>query len=367
MRVAVVGSRGYPSTYGGFETFVRVVAPFLANRGHDVVVYGRQGGRSHRSMDAEGVTVIKTIGVDSKTLSTLSFGLSSSLDAAARRADVALMMNVANGYYAPVLRAAQIPTLLNVDGIEWMRAKWGRAARAVFRGGAYLSAHFATRLVADSRAIADIWREQFDVSPVFIPYGAALLERRGVDRIEALGLVPESYVLVVARLAPENNVDLTLDAIDSVDPRPAAVVVGSGNYRSALEQRLEDLARRKEVIWLGHVADQELLADLWFHAGVYVHGHSVGGTNPALLQALGAGAPTLAYPSVFNREVVEHGELVFTPQPRELGQEIAAVLSSSERRQQMRQLGRGRIASHYSWHSVCLSYAQQLEQLAAGK
>lgn len=365
MRIAILGCRGYPSTYGGFETFVRVLAPALTAAGHTVIVYGRDGHGVHRPADIDGISVVRTLGVDSKSLSTLSYGLSGSVDVAIRRPDVALVVNVANGYFLPLLHAARVPTLVNVDGLEWRRDKWGKLAKCVFRTGAKLTARWATLLVADSREIAAVWRREFSVEPAFIPYGAPVLTTRSLDRITALGLEPESYVLVVARFAPENHIELTLDALELLSPRPKAVVVGSGNYVSPLDSRLRELVAKTDTLWLGHVSDQELLSDLWFHAGVYVHGHSVGGTNPALLQALGAGAPTLAYPSPFNREVVVDTALICPDTAPRLAESLTLVLQSPGLRAEMRRLGQARVASAYQWETVCDAYLQELQKLGS--
>jgi glycosyltransferase involved in cell wall biosynthesis len=364
LKIAILGSRGYPSTYGGFETFVRVLAPNLRARGHEVTVYGRMNRPRHRRFFEGDIGVIDVLGLDSKQLSTLSSGLTASVDAALRGFDAAIVVNVANAFFLPFLRARGIGTVLNVDGLEWERGKWGRAAQAAFRSGAKLAAKWSDRLVADSRAISATWLRDFGVEPTFIPYGADLVASNGSRRVTQLGLEHEQYVLVVARFAPENNIDLTLDAIDLLTPRPPLVVVGTGNYRSPLDSRLDRLEGRGEVLRLGHVNDPDLLNDLWSHAGVYVHGHSVGGTNPALLQALAAGAPTLAFPSPFNDEVVGTPRLLYERAPSRLAHRVRDVLASPGVREEMRTLGRARIAAAYQWSDVCDAYERELSLVA---
>jgi len=364
MRFAILGSRGFPSTYGGFETFVRTLAPELVARGHSVLVYGRGG--AHTSQVVEGVQVVSTIGIDSKSLSTLSYGATAAIDLAVRGADAALVVNVANGYFLPALRARRIPTLLNVDGLEWERAKWSRLGRAVFRSGARCSAANATELVADSQAIADVWHTTFGRRPIFIPYGAPVLEHRETSRVEGLGLAPQDYILVVARLVPENNVDVVLSAVELLGTSMSLVVVGSSAGPSSTERRLRELGQQGRVVWLGHVDDQELLADLWFHSAIYIHGHSVGGTNPALLQALGAGAPTIAFDSPYNREVLAAGARFFSDS-EELATELDEVAADPALRSELRNMGRARIGAAYQWSDVCDSYEAALTALAAGR
>jgi glycosyltransferase involved in cell wall biosynthesis len=362
LRVAILGSRGFPSTYGGFETFVRRIAPALASRGHQVTIYCRDRPVSGRRVwEVDGIRCIWSPGRDTKSLSTLSFGLTSHLDASFRSFDAALVLNVANGFFLPFLRSRQIPTALNTDGLEWRRGKWGTIARRVFYQGARMSARFADVLISDSKAIADIWQEEFSIGSTFIPYGADIAPDVGSDRVRALGLAPTTYVLVVARLIPENNVDLTLDALATLRSVPA-VIVGSANYPSQLESRLTELDGSGRLRWLGHVHDQDLLTELWANAGVYIHGHSVGGTNPALLQALGSGAPTLALDTPFNREVLENSEMVYPQDPDLLASKIEAVLGDQELRIRMQDYGRSVIATRYSWDAVIESYEAALRE-----
>lgn len=233
LRIAILGSRGFPSTYGGYETLVRHLASSLVAEGHDVTVYCRSRTESQRQWMTEGVRCRWTPGVDSTSLSTLTFGATAHLDAALRGYDVALVLNVANGFFLPLLRARDIPSAVNTDGIEWERGKWGRFARRVFLAGAQLSARYADLLVADSQAIGDIWRQKFGVESRFVPYGGTVVENHSSERIAGFGLEPERYVLAVARLIPENNIELLLDALECGDIQEPAVIVGSGDVQVA--------------------------------------------------------------------------------------------------------------------------------------
>jgi glycosyltransferase involved in cell wall biosynthesis len=361
LKLAIIGSRGFPSTYGGYETLVRHLAQRWVEEGHSVTVYCRQRpAHGRRRWYEDGVNCVWTPGVDGPSTSTLSFGLTSSLHAATQRYDAALVLNIANGFYLPLLSARGIPTVVNTDGIEWQRGKWGPTARRVFYCGARMSARHANVLVCDSEAIGDIWRTEFGVDSRFIPYGGVVHEDLADDRVRALGLAPRSYVLVVARLIPENNVDLTINALELLPDSLPAVVVGSANYASPLEQRLRELDHRGTLRWLGHVQDQTLLSQLWAHCGVYVHGHSVGGTNPALLQALGAGAPTLALDTVFNAEVIVDSEQLYPKSVDALTAAISAIICDPERQRRWSLRGQARITGSYSWDRVCDSYLDSL-------
>ena len=239
----------------------------------------------------------------------------------------------------------------------------GMQPERIFYLGATTTARFADALVADSQAIAEIWEQLFSVSSRFIPYGADVVKDTSQARIIALGLASRSYVLVVARLIPENNVELFLDALDLMPQDTPAVVVGSANYESPLEARLRDLDHRGRLRWLGHVSDQELLTQLWVHSGAYVHGHSVGGTNPGLLQALGAGAPTLALDTVFNREVIDREEQLFEPDPQDLAIKLKSLLDNAENQDRFCAHGRAVVTERYSWRDVSDAYLAALEEV----
>ncbi|MBO9531435.1 MAG: DUF1972 domain-containing protein [Solirubrobacteraceae bacterium] len=363
---AILGSRGYPSTYGGYETLVRYLAPYMLEAGHSVTVYCRDlPEHGERVWWEDGVRCVATRGIETTQLSTLSFGASASAHAAFNRHDAVLILNIANGYWMPMLRAARVPFAVNTDGLEWKRAKWSRLGKAVFRVGASFSARLAPELVCDSRALGDIWQEQFGRRSTFIPYGGEVLEDLGSERIRDLGLSKRGYLLSVARLVPENNVELTLDAIERLGTSaPMAVVVGSANFDNPIVERLEALQDEGRVLWLGHVSDQDLLHELWHNAAVYVHGHSVGGTNPALLQALGAGAPTLALDTVFNREVLATSDHLYAHDADALAGRITEVFGSRDTQRSLIEHGRSVVSKRYSWDDVCRDYTDLLVQLA---
>jgi glycosyltransferase involved in cell wall biosynthesis len=365
MKIGILGSRGFPSTYGGYETLVRHLARWLVKEGHDVTVYCRARAEERRAWIIEDVRCIATPGYDSKSFSTLTYGATASLNAAWRRFDAMLVLNIANGFYLPLLRRRGIPVAVNTDGVEWARGKWGRAAKAVFRAGAAQTAKHATALIADSRAIAAIWQKEFGVSSEFIPYGAPVLTDVKSDGLEELGLTSGEYALVVARLIPENNVEIALDAIELLRREsPKTVIVGSANFDSPIESRLRQMEKRDQVCWLGHVHDQRLLTRLWAHCGVYYHGHSVGGTNPALVQALGAGAPVIALDTPFNREVVRSSELLFSGDPKELAKRIESLLHSKDEQARLRRHGQLVVSEHYQWPDVCERYFRVLQRIA---
>lgn len=356
--VAIIGTRGYPSYYGGFETAVRKLAPYLASAGWHVTVYGRPGTTRPEDPSRDPrVTAVQTRGLETKSMSTLAYGLTACLDASRRRPDVALVMNVANGYFLPKLKRAGIPTLVNVDGIEWDRAKWNRLAKTVFRRGALATARHGTNLVFDSHEIAHRWKEEFGREGLFIPYGGDLPKEPALD----VGFAPRSFVLMVARFVPENTVIEFMDAIPILATQHNVVLVGSSGYGGELDERARALAEQFDrVAWLGHVSNDELLHSLWRQAGVYFHGHSVGGTNPALVQAMACGAPVVARDTVYNREVLRSAGKFCDPDSNEISTTIQSVMNDATLQNKMSECGVARVQESYMWQDVCESYERGL-------
>ncbi|SFP13730.1 Glycosyltransferase involved in cell wall bisynthesis [Geodermatophilus dictyosporus] len=363
-RLSIIGSRGYPSTYGGFETLVRHLAPSLVAAGAHVSVYGRSHDASRRERHPNGVWSVHTRGVEGSSSSTLTHGLTASVHSAWDRTDAALILNVANGFYLPLLRAARVPTAVNVDGLEWLRPKWGPVAKRAFKAGAALTARYADTVISDAEAIRTYWATTYGRESVFIPYGADVLPPLGADRLREVGVQPGEYVLAVARLVPENNVDLLLDAAEQLNWKYPVVVVGDLSGTSPLESRLRTLqASTDQLHWLGHVSDQDLLNQLWQNCALYVHGHSVGGTNPALVQALGAGAPTIALDTTYNREVIGPEGVTFERSPEALAALIEELYDDTERQAQLVTSGRAVVEENYGWSDVLTAYEHTLADL----
>lgn len=363
--VAIIGTRGYPSYYGGFETAVRRLAPYLADEGWDVTVYGREGMTTPDDPDLDPRVVTRTTrGVETKSLSTLSYGLTSTLDAARRKPDVALVLNCANGFFLPALKQRGIPTVVNVDGIEWDRAKWGTLAKKVFHQGAVWTARYADRIVYDAAAIETRWRDEFGRDGDVIPYGGDAPPLYPVEP----GLGHRDYVLMVARFVPENTVAEFFEAARQIGQTKDVVIVGSSGYGGPLDEAAVALTRSNARIrWFGHVNDDRRLHSLWQHAGAYFHGHSVGGTNPALVQAMACGAPVVARDTVYNREVLtDAGEFV-SSDPRSIAAGVLQLLGDPQRQQQLSERATERAATAYSWGAVQAAYKNSLLNAIAAR
>ncbi len=308
MKVAMVGTRGVPARYGGFETAVEEVGRRLVERGHEVVVYCRQPGAE----TFEGMQRVVLPAVRHRVFETLSHSFLSSLHAARNRPDVAFLFNAANSPVLPILHAARIPVAVHVDGLEWKRSKWSGTGRKYYLTAEGLSVAWADALIADAKGIADYYEAKFATGTELIAYGAPQLPAADEAALVEQGLTPHGYHLVVARTEPENHVDLIVEAYRASSAALPLVVVGGVVYETEYQRRLsEAMASDARIRSLGTVHDQDFLNSLYAGAYTYMHGHSVGGTNPSLLRAMGAGTSVVAMRNVFNHEVLGGSGFLF--------------------------------------------------------
>jgi glycosyltransferase involved in cell wall biosynthesis len=361
MRIAMIGTRGVPARYGGFETAVEEVGRRLADRGHRVVVYCRTSDGLERPSRHLGMELVHLPAARKRSLETLTHSALSVGHLLGHRVDAALVFNAANAPLLPLLRAARIPVATHVDGLEWKRAKWGPVGQRYYRVAESMAVRWSDALIADAQGIADYYRQEFGAPTTLLPYGAPLIDPTS-DRLGELGLEAGEYHLVVARFEPENHVDVIVEGYRRSSASKPLVVVGSAPYSDAYTARVHAAADGR-VRFLGGVWDQDQLDQLYAHAFTYVHGHSVGGTNPSLLRAIGAGAAVLAYDVDFNREVLaESGRYFSTPT------DVAALVEAAEADpEEVHRAGRRarELAKNYDWDDVAAGYEALVSRLAA--
>lgn len=365
LTLAMVGTRGVPAAYGGFETAIEEVGRRLADRGHEVVVYSR--GSSSRPRRHLGMRVVHLPALPVKQLETLSHtGLSTLHLGLRRRPDAAFVFNAANSPFVPLLRLRRVPVALHMDGLEWRRSKWGPRGKAYYRWAEQLGVRTADALIADAPGIADYYRHQFDVPTELIRYGAPILDASPGRDISGYDVEPGGYHVVVARFEPENHVLEIVEGYHRSTAKLPLLVVGSAPYSAEYTQRIEQVAASDARIrLLGGVYDQELLDTLYADAATYVHGHSVGGTNPSLLRAMGAGTAVIAFDVAFNRETLgDHGwffrtaDDVTTCFEKAEASPRAVTEVSSAVRDRAREL--------FRWDDVASAYEDLASRLSAG-
>lgn len=366
LRIAICGGRGLPSTYSGTETFFFELAPRLALRGHDVIVYCRRSLFNDRPPNYRGVRLIYLPSIETKNLGTFTHTLACMVDVLRRDVDVLLVTNVANALHCVIPRIFRIPCALNVDGIEWKRGKWGPLGRAYF----YLNARFSGKIVprgivTDAYGMRDLYLKEFHTPSTCIAYGGNIEVSMNPEAVHRYGLEPGQYYLVLGRLVPENSADVIVDGFNRTNSRRVLAIVGDANYESRFVARLKAKAGNR-VRFLGHIYDRDDMKELFCNAQAYIHGHTVGGTNPTLLHALGCGCCILARDNCFNAEVLDGRGLLFED-AAELAAKIQLVEANPELVQNYRRRAPERIRDAYNWESITEQYEQLFYQLAMGE
>jgi glycosyltransferase involved in cell wall biosynthesis len=355
--VAILGTRGIPANYGGFETFAERLALRLVERGIPVTVYCR---RSYATEGAEwrGVRLVTLPTISNKYLDTVVHTALSVLHLVTRtRIRDVILCNAANAPVLPLLRMTGRRTLINVDGLEWRRGKWGIAGRAWYRVGEWLSVHWASVLVTDAEEVRTYYRVKYDADSVMIPYGADAISR-GLPLPDELPARPDGYALYVSRWERENNPLLVAKAHAAAGTRMGLVMLGGATYDPELE-RLVRSAAMADAILPGPVFGDGYRA-LQSNARCYIHATEVGGTHPALIEAMGAGNLCLVLDTPENREVAGPDAWYFADEA-ELAELVkrAYRLPAVELRR-LRGLSRARAERLFSWEAVTRDYVDLL-------
>jgi glycosyltransferase involved in cell wall biosynthesis len=361
MRLAVLGTRGIPARYGGFETLAEELSARLAVRGHDVTVYTRRRYAEPGLASWRGAKIRVLPTIPTKHLDTVAHGFLSSLEAAFERYDAVLVCNAVNAAFCFLPRLlGRTRVVLNVDGLDRRRRKWGAAGRLAYQVSERLSVAVPDVLVTDAQVIHDYYRDRYGADSVLIPYGGDLPEPQGIDSLMRLGLTPEKYVLYVSRLEPENNADAVVRAYKDVPGPIPLVVVGDAPYAPDYIRRVKAQADPR-VLFPGAIYGEgyrQLLA----HAAAYIQATEVGGTHPALVEALGYGRVVFYHRTPENEEVAGGVALPFdVNRPPTLARLLKEVLDAPAAFSVWKEQARRRVAERYRWDDVTDRYEAVLE------
>ncbi len=368
--IALIGSRGVPASYGGFETCVEEVGSRLAEAGHRVTVYCRGSHYEERLASYRKMRLVYVPGLKGKSLETPSSVIAALVHASLRSYDVVMVFGITGGSMLLLPRLFGKKVAINTDGLEWERGKWGGVAKAFFKGSTWLATRFADRVVTDSMVLKDYFKRLYGIESDFIAYGAdveessdpALLQGLG----DGLGLTPGGYFLQITRFEPENNPLLTLRAFKRLKTDKKLVLVGGVKYPSDYTRLIEAEAG-EDVVMPGFVFDKSLLRELWCNSYAYVHGNEAGGTNPALLQSMASGAPVIAIDVPFSREVLADAGLYFKKDINSLTDAMGYALDNPERLKEHSAMALERIREYYSWDKIAGEYEALFIRLARGK
>ncbi|MEP7076062.1 MAG: DUF1972 domain-containing protein [Acidobacteriota bacterium] len=363
MRLAILGTRGIPANYGGFETFAEELSKRLVERGHDVTVYCRSHHVDRKLKEYNGVHLKTLPTLKHKYLDTIVHTFLSTVNAAPKRFDAILICNAANSPFIPILTWTGTPVAVNVDGLERKRKKWNWLGRAYYRIGERSSVWFATEVVTDAKVIRDYYLTEYKIESTMIAYGAEVERKADAEAVNRYGVEPDSYILYVSRLEPENNAAMVIEAFKNVVTDLKLVIVGDAPYASEYKAHLKSLAAEDpRIILTGFVFGKDYKA-FQQNAYAYIHATEVGGTHPALIEAMGFGNCVLAYATPENCEVVGSAAILFSD-TSDLTAKLHEVVDDGSIVEKYRSDAQEHVKRQYSWESITDKYEELFRKMA---
>ncbi len=361
MRIGIVGTRGIPNRYGGFEQFATRLAPFLARNGHDVLVYNTHD-HPWKEIEYEHVSIIHKYNPERilGPAGQFIYDLLCIIDSRKRSFDVILQLGYTSsavwGWLIP--KSARLVT--NMDGIEYHRAKYSNLVKRFLKFSERLVVKRSDHLIADAPEIARHLKGRYQVRATYIPYGADIPQDISDTLPRSLNIRKYEYFLLIARMQADNHIDTILKAYTDAQHDYPLVVIG--NMDNAYGRQMKLKYNHQGIRYLGAIFDQPFLNQLRQYCALYFHGHSAGGTNPSLLEAMACGAPVCAHNNPYNRHVLDEQGLYFNQADDLAG--IIQTLPGRESLQEMGRRGQDRIRSDFSQEKILKAYEDLLLQMA---
>ena len=349
MKIAVIGTRGIPNRYGGYEQFVEFAAPALVERGHEVYVYN-SSRHPYKEGEWKRVRIIHKFDPEDKIGSAGQFiyDLNCILDARRRNFDIILQLGYTSSSIWSFLFPRRSLVITNMDGLEWKRSKYGNAVRQFLRMAEKWAALNSDFLIADSKGIQQYLLDKYHKPSTFIPYGAHLVTKTDESLLKEKNIEKHAYDLLIARMEPENNIETIIKGhLLSASTIPLLII---GNYKNKFGAFLEKKYKSDKIKFWGSIYNLPYLDTLRFYCRYYFHGHSVGGTNPSLLEAMASYACVIAHDNVFNRTVLNDDALYF-----QSAEDIAHLLNVPMDDQICRTIksnNADKIRNQYSWQHI---------------
>lgn len=358
MRIAFVGTRGVPASYSGFETFVEELGARLAQRGHDIFVYCRSHHITYPENSYRGMRLVKLPAIPNKYLDTLSHTKLSMYHALySVRPDVIYVCGQGNAITLYLPRSAGVPTVINVDGPDWERQKWNRFARWFLKTSEKVAVRLADVVIADSREVQRYYRRNYNADTTYIAYGADVpKERPATETLEKYGLEDRGYFLFVGRLVPENCAHHLVSAFEGLETDKKCVIVGDAPYAEEYKAHLMTTSN-PNIIFTGYVFG-EGYRELSSHAYVHCLTSEVGGTHPALVEAMAFGNCVVVNDIPTNLETIADAGLSYSGKggADSLREVLQWTLERPEAVEELREKALARVKREYSWDVITERY-----------
>ena len=364
--IALIGTRGYPYVYSGYETFAKELCERLVKRGIEVTIYCHKNLFKYRPKEINGIHLIYLPAIETKILNQLSHSLFAFLHACLQPYDVILAVNSANGPFGFLTKLFRKKTMINVDGLEWMRPKWQGLGSKYFYWSSKQATRFFDLIINDSLEMKRVYKREFQTTSKVIGYGAELRYSKNPKLIEKWNLEPNNYYLIVGRLIPDNNSDIILEGFLKSLSDKKLVIVGDVPFQDAFAKKIKAISQTSNrIIMTGYVNESEILAELYHHCYAYLHGHEFGSTNPTMLKAMAYGCAILAFKTPFNDEMLANGAFgdFFYKSVNSVSEKIKNFDLNPKRVIDLKSHSRSGISKKYTWDYVCNQYIDAIYEL----
>ena len=364
LKIAIIGSRGYPYVYSGYETLVKEISERIKKKGHHVTIYCHSSLFKEKPRFVNGIKLVYTPSIETKYLSQIVNSFFSFVHVCFSKSDVVLILNSANGPFGLLTKIFGIKTCINVDGLEWLRPKWKGVGSIYFKWASKMATLFYDQIINDSDEMRKVYLSIFKRDSKVIAYGANIRKSKNPDLINKWILKQREYYLVIGRLIPDNNADLIIKGFLKSNSKKKLVIVGDVPYKDSYSSNLKKI-KDKRLIFTGYVKDQGLLAELYHNCYVYIHGHEFGGTNPTMIKAMAYGTAVLALDTLFNKEMLQKGKfgMFFKKELLSITNMIDYCEKENVLMDKLRQESVKGITEKYDWDFVTSQYLEVFKSL----
>lgn len=361
MKIAILGSRGIPVNYGGFETLAEELSVRLINKGHEVTVYCCRPYSIISESTYKGVKRIVLPTIRTKVLEKPVFAFLSLISSSIEKYDTVLMLGISVSFFCFIPRIFGAKVIMNIDGLEWQRKKWGTVISSLLKLEESMAGVTADVVVTDSRWVKEYYKEKYGKDSVYIAYGADMSEYPPGNTLKRYGLSKGEYILYVSRFEPENNPLLVREAYDAIrNPAKKLVMVGDAPYADAYVGKVKD-TENPDIIFTGYLfgnAYKELLSNAYFS----IQATEVGGTHPALVEAMGAGRCILANDVPEHREVLRDAGIYYRGK-EELASKLRELMIDESLVDEKARAARKIAEEEYSWEKVADEYEALFQKM----
>jgi glycosyltransferase involved in cell wall biosynthesis len=362
MKIAIIGTRGIPNHYGGFEQCAEYLALGLVKRGFEVIVYNSHN-HPYQEKEWNGVQIVHCYDPEDKlgTAGQFVYDLNCILDVSKRNCDVILQLGYTSSSVWGWLMPKKVVVTTNMDGLEWKRTKYSEKVKRFLFYAEKLGVKYSDHLISDSIGIQDYLKEKYKASSTYIAYGATLFENPHSGVLETYKLLPYQYDMLIARLEPENSIEVILDGVEKANcPRPFLVI---GNHETAYGNYLKNkFSSHPQIQFIGGIYNMGILNNLRYHSNIYFHGHTVGGTNPSLLEAMSSNSLICANDNPFNKYILGNDAIYFK-NANDVAKHLTNVEYEQERYQIMLTENRNKITTMYDWELITDQYANHFKSI----